>query len=74
MAESCSHRDRFSSPVARMLGVRPGEGLGARSSPLRRRLSQRLRVESETPKSLVASRLGVPWSTAPNTLTLRSFE
>jgi hypothetical protein len=57
-----------------MRGVRPGEGLGAMSSPSRRRLSQRLRVASETPKVLAASFLGIPRSRAPSALILRSFE
>jgi hypothetical protein len=58
-----------------MRGVRPGEGLGAMSSPSRRRLSQRLRVASETEKALAASLLlGIPRSMAPRALILRSFE
>jgi hypothetical protein len=59
---------------ARMRGVRPGEGLGARSFPRRRRLSHRLRVASEIPKVLAASFLGIPRSRAPSALILRSFE
>jgi hypothetical protein len=55
-------------------GVRPGEGLGATSSPSRRRLNQRLRVASETPKVLAASLLGIPRSRATRALILRSFE
>jgi hypothetical protein len=57
-----------------MRGVRPGEGLGARSFPRRRRLSHRLRVASEIPKVLAASFLGIPRSRAPSALILRSFE
>ena len=54
--------------------LRPGEGLGARSPPSRRRLSHRFTVGRETPKTRTTSALGSPRSTAASSLTLRSFE
>jgi hypothetical protein len=60
--------------VARIRGVRAGEGLVARSSPSRRRLIHLLRVASETPKVLATSFLGIKRSRAPSALSLRSFE
>jgi hypothetical protein len=57
-----------------MLGVLPGEGLGATSPVRPRRLSQRLSVEAETPKRATTSFLGTFRSTASSTLSLRSFE
>jgi hypothetical protein len=57
-----------------MLGVRPGEGLGATSPVSRLRLSQRRTVAKETPKVSTIRALGPPRSTAASTLALRSFE
>jgi hypothetical protein len=57
-----------------MLGVRPGEGLGATSPVSRLRLSQRRTVAKEMPKVSTIRALGSPRSTVASTLALRSFE
>ena len=49
-------------------------GFGSTSPVSRRRLSQRLMVGIETPKTLATSLLGIPRSTASSTLSLRSLE
>src|SRR5829696_6571794 len=73
-SSSCSHNARLSSALERMRRLRPPERFGSRSSPSRRRLTQRLMVERETPKSSETSSRGRPRSTAPSTRSLRSFE
>jgi hypothetical protein len=52
----------------------PGIGLGSTPPLSLRRLSQRLIEGEDTPKTLATSFLGIPRSTAANTLSLRSFE
>ena len=49
-------------------------GLGSTPPLSLRRLSQRLIEGEDTPKILATSFLGIPRSTAANTLSLRSFE
>src|SRR5215218_398389 len=73
-SSSCFHNARLSSAVERMRRLRPPERSGSRSSPSRRRLTQRLMVERETPNSSETSSRGRPRSTAPSTRSLRSFE
>ena len=71
---NCSHKACRSSVVAPILGLIPGLLLGSTSPVSLRRLSHRLSVAEETPKTLTASFLGMPPSTAASIFSLRSFE
>ena len=62
-----------SSSIAPLMGGRPGMGLGSTLPVSRRLFSQRLIEGKETPKILATSALGIPRSTASNTLTLKSL-
>ena len=73
-SSSWRHKARRSSAVLQMLGVLPGEGLGATSPVSRLRLAKRPMVATETPKRRTISLRGVPRSTAASTRNLRSFE
>jgi len=73
-SSSCSHKARLSCGVAKMEGVRPGEGFGAICPVRLLRLRYLSMVGIETPKVLITSVLGMPRSTASNTFSLRSSE
>src|SRR5215213_245100 len=73
-SSSCFHSARLSSALERMRRLRPVERLGSRSSPWRRRFTQRLMVEREIPNGRETSSRGEPRSTASSTRNLRSFE
>jgi hypothetical protein len=73
-SSSCSHRARRSPDVAKMEGVRPGEGFGANPPVCLLRLRYLSMVGIETPKVLTTSLLGMPRSTASSTFSLRSSE
>src|ERR687897_1522164 len=73
-SSSCSHKARLSCGVAKMEGVRPGEGFGTRSPVCLLRLRYLSMVGIETPKVLTTSLLGIPRSTASSTFSLRSSE
>jgi hypothetical protein len=59
-SSSCFHNARLSSALERMRRLRPPERSGSRSSPSRRRLTQRLMLERETPNSSETSSRGRP--------------
>ena len=65
---------RASSRTAPFLAGGPGFGFASTSPVSRRRLSQRLMVGTETPKTSATSLLGIPRSTASSTLSLKSLE
>jgi hypothetical protein len=73
-SSSWLHNIRFSSAVERMRRFLPVENLGERSSPALLLLSHRLSVVGEMEKVSTTSFLGMPRSTAPTALALRSFE